>query len=171
MTRYAMPARQRLVGWHLRDYRESAGYDLAEAARILECNRSKISRIETGQRGIHPSELHELLAEYGARPMVMEALAALARPHRNEDGWWTGYASMLPEPYLEFAATEATASAIMTYAPVQVFDRPAQPPRRTVQASRARHHPAAALHFRPVARRRYRRLLRPPVRPAQLARE
>jgi transcriptional regulator with XRE-family HTH domain len=120
MTRYAMPARQRLIGWHLRDYRESAGYDLADAARILECNRSKISRIETGQRGIHPSELHELLTEYGARPAVAEALAALARPHRNRDGWWTGCASMLPEPYLEFAATEATASAIMTYAPVQV---------------------------------------------------
>jgi transcriptional regulator with XRE-family HTH domain len=38
--------------WYLRDYRESAGYDLAEAARVLKCNRSKISRIETGQRGI-----------------------------------------------------------------------------------------------------------------------
>ena len=34
MTRYAMPARQRLVSWYLRDYRESAGYDLAEAARV-----------------------------------------------------------------------------------------------------------------------------------------
>ena len=54
MTRYALPARQRLVGWYLRDYRESAGYDLAEAARVLGCNRSKISRIETGQRGIPP---------------------------------------------------------------------------------------------------------------------
>jgi DNA-binding XRE family transcriptional regulator len=52
MTRYAMPTRQRLVGWYLRDYRESAGYDLADAARVLGCNRSKISRIETGQRGI-----------------------------------------------------------------------------------------------------------------------
>jgi transcriptional regulator with XRE-family HTH domain len=120
MTRYTMPARQRLIGWHLRDYRESAGYDLADAARILECNRSKISRIETGQRGIHPEELHELLSEYGARPAVAEALAALARPHRHGDGWWTEYASVLPGPYLEFAATEATASAIMTYAPVQV---------------------------------------------------
>ena len=54
MTRYALPARQRLVGWYLRDYRESAGYDLADAARVLGCNRSKISRIETGQRGIPP---------------------------------------------------------------------------------------------------------------------
>jgi transcriptional regulator with XRE-family HTH domain len=118
--RYATSARQRLVGWYLRDYRESAGYDLADAARLLGCNRSKISRIETGQRGIPPQELCALLAGYGARPAVVAALAALARPHRDADGWWTGYASVLPEPYLEFAAAEATASAIMTYAPAQV---------------------------------------------------
>ena len=120
MTRFSVSAPQRLVGWYLRDYRESAGYELAEAARILTCHRSKISRIETGQRGIHPKELRELLTEYGADPAVVEALAALARPHRSGDGWWTEYASVLPEPYLEFAAAEATASAIMTYAPVQV---------------------------------------------------
>ena len=120
MTRFSVSAPQRLVGWYLRDYRESAGYDLADAARVLGCNRSKISRIETGQRGIPPKELCELLAGYGARPAVVVALAALARPHRDADGWWTGYASVLPEPYLELAAAEATASAIMTYAPVQV---------------------------------------------------
>jgi plasmid maintenance system antidote protein VapI len=55
MTRYAVSAPQRLVGWCLRDYRESVGYDLAEAARILGCHRTKISRIETGQRCIHPT--------------------------------------------------------------------------------------------------------------------
>ena len=120
MTRYSTSAPQRLVGWCLRDYRESAGYELAEAARILDCHRTKISRIETGQRGIHPKELRELLAEYGADPAVVEALAALARPHRHGDGWWTEYASVLPDPYLEFAAAETTATAIMTYAPVQV---------------------------------------------------
>ena len=84
--------------WYLRDYRESAGYDLAEAARVLKCNRSKISRIETGQRGIPPKELRDLLAGHGADPAVVEALAALARSHRSGDGWWTGYTSVLPEP-------------------------------------------------------------------------
>jgi transcriptional regulator with XRE-family HTH domain len=108
MTRYATSAPQRLVGWYLRDYRESAGYDLADAARVLGCSRSKISRVEAGQRGIPAKELCALLAGYGARPAVMVALAALARPHRDGDGWWTGYASVLPEPYLEFAAAEAT---------------------------------------------------------------
>src|ERR1700678_4403104 len=41
------------------------GYTLADAARMLECDRSKVSRIETGQRGIRGKELRELLAESG----------------------------------------------------------------------------------------------------------
>ena len=57
--------RRRLVGGVLRRYRENAGYTLQDAARVLECDRSKISRIETGQRGIRPKELRELLTEYG----------------------------------------------------------------------------------------------------------
>ena len=59
------PVRRRLLGSALREYRESLGYNLDEAARILECDRSKISRIETGERGIRPKELRELLTEYG----------------------------------------------------------------------------------------------------------
>jgi len=61
----APPVRRRLVGGALRRYRENLGYTLEDAARLLECDRSKISRIETGQRGIRGKELRELLAEYG----------------------------------------------------------------------------------------------------------
>lgn len=61
----APPVRRRLLGAALRRFREQAGYTLDDAARILTCGRSKISRIETGQRGIRATELRELLAEYG----------------------------------------------------------------------------------------------------------
>ena len=50
------PVRRRLIGGALRRYRENIGYTLEDAARILECDRSKISRIETGQRGIRPKD-------------------------------------------------------------------------------------------------------------------
>ena len=52
MTGEPTPARRRLVGTALRRYRENVGYALEDAAKVLECDRSKISRIETGQRGI-----------------------------------------------------------------------------------------------------------------------
>lgn len=120
MTTYTRSARQRLVGSSLRDFRESAGYDLGDAARILDCDRSKVSRIETGQRSIRRKELRELLAEYGADAAVEEALVALARPRLDATGWWTEYASALCDPYLEFVAAETVASAIIVYAPVLV---------------------------------------------------
>src|ERR1700680_241610 len=39
----APPVRRRIVGRALRRYRESLGYTLDDAARTLECDRSKIS--------------------------------------------------------------------------------------------------------------------------------
>lgn len=53
------------IGAALRRVRVAAGLSIDDAARILDCHRSKISRVETGQRCIRPKELRELLAAYG----------------------------------------------------------------------------------------------------------
>ncbi len=111
--------RRRLVGSSLRRYRESLGYDLAVPARILECHLSKISRIETGQRGIRPRELRELLTEYGVDAAAQEALTAISgRP--GDPGWQYGPDQVLASAYREFLQIEQAASAIFAYAPVQV---------------------------------------------------
>jgi transcriptional regulator with XRE-family HTH domain len=111
--------RHMLVGSMLRSYREAAGYKLDDAARILECDRSKISRIETGQRGIRPKELRELLTEYNVAAAVQVTLTALARP-RDAKAWWRDYRRLLPEGYLDFAVAEGVASRILIYAPLQI---------------------------------------------------
>jgi hypothetical protein len=113
--------RQRLVGSSLRRYRESLGYDLGLAARILECDPSKISRIETGQRGIRPKELRELLTEYGVDSATQDALVAITRPSEGLR-WWQEYAGVLATEHLDYLAAESAASAILAYAPVQVPD-------------------------------------------------
>ena len=59
------PARRRMLGAALRRSRESPGYTLEDAARVLACDRSKISRIETDLRGIRPGELREEVGEAG----------------------------------------------------------------------------------------------------------
>ena len=115
----AVSVRQRLIGSCLRRYRESLGYDLGVAARILECDPSKISRIETGQRGIRPKELRELLTEYGVGPAAQDTLAAIARPGEDAS-WWREHAPVLAAGQLEHLAAESAASAIMAYAPVQI---------------------------------------------------
>jgi transcriptional regulator with XRE-family HTH domain len=111
--------RRRMLGTTLRQYRENQGYALEDAARILECDRSKISRIETGQRSIRPKELRELLTEYGVNEAQQQTLAAIA--HRKaEQGWWEAFAEVLPEAFREYLAMEKVASRILIYQPQQI---------------------------------------------------
>jgi hypothetical protein len=87
------------------------GYALEDAARVLECDRSKISRIETGQRGIRPKELRELLTEYGVPDRERAALMAIA----SRGGWWLSYTDVLPGASLDYVIMESAAAEIMTY--------------------------------------------------------
>ena len=115
------PVRRRLLGSALRRHRESLGYTLDQAARILECDRSKISRIETGQRGIRPKELRELLTEYGVAAGEQEALLAIAHSGR-QSGWWLEYADVLSEAGQDYVIMELAATEILAFEPNQVPD-------------------------------------------------
>jgi transcriptional regulator with XRE-family HTH domain len=90
------------------------GYSLEDAARILECDRSKISRIETGQRGIRPKELRELMAEYGVPASEQLALLAIAS-RGGQHSWWHPYADVWSDAYLDYVIMESAASEIMAY--------------------------------------------------------
>ena len=131
--------RRRLVGGALRRYREYVGYALEDAARVLECDRSKISRIETGQRGIRPKELRELLTEYGVPDGEQAALVAIAS-RGGQRGWWHRYADVLPGPYLDYVIMESAAAEIMTYEAQLVPDLlQTDDYARAVVAAQARH--------------------------------
>lgn len=116
---HPLSTRHTLVGSLLRQYREHLGYNLDDAARILECDRSKISRIETGQRGIRPTELRHLLTEYGVDSPTQATLIAILRP-RGADSWWNSYRKVLGDGYLDFVVAEAVASCAWVYAPLYV---------------------------------------------------
>lgn len=109
------PIRRRLLGAALRRYRENLGYGLEDAARILACDKSKISRVETGHRGMSAAELCQLLDEYGVPGEEQEALAAIA--HRGHDaGWWQGYRDVLSDAGQDLAIMEAAATEILAFA-------------------------------------------------------
>ena len=110
----APPLRRRIIGGALRRYRENLGYTLDDAARILECDRSKVSRIETGQRGIRGKELRELLTEYGIDGQQQAILGALADP-RGARGRYGTYADVLPETWQDYLVLEIAASRILAY--------------------------------------------------------
>ena len=110
----APPVRRRLVGKSLRRYREKLGFTLGDAALMLECHPSKLSRIETGQRGIRGKELRELLGEYGVGLEQQGILALLADP-RGSFGWYRDYADVLSGAWQDYLITETAASKIYGY--------------------------------------------------------
>ena len=114
MTVSAPPVRRRLVGRTLRRHREALGWTLDDAARVLECDRSKVSRIETGERGIRAKELRELMDEYGVAEEQRAVLALLADP-RGAFGWQRDYAAVLPGAWRDYLIMETAASKISGY--------------------------------------------------------
>src|ERR1700722_10106239 len=114
MPAAAPPVRRRLVGRALRQYRETLGYTLEDAARMLECDRSKMSRVETGERGIRGKELRELLAEFGVAGDQQAILELLASP-RGARGWCREYDSVLRGAWRDYLTLETAASRISVY--------------------------------------------------------
>jgi transcriptional regulator with XRE-family HTH domain len=112
----APKVRRVLVGSALRRHRENTGLTLEDAARILECDRSKISRIETGHRGLTRAELRLLLAEYGATGPEADALAALA----GRGDCWPQYHAILPGHARDLLALELAATEITVYSPQHI---------------------------------------------------
>jgi transcriptional regulator with XRE-family HTH domain len=84
------PARHRIFGAALRRTRTQSGYSLDGAAAVLACHRSKISRMETGQRGIRPAELRDLLDAYRTDAPHRDTLLTLAE-HLHDARWWRIY--------------------------------------------------------------------------------
>jgi transcriptional regulator with XRE-family HTH domain len=115
VTRDLAPVQLRLAGALLRHHREAARWTLEEAAAELGCDKSKISRIETGHRRPVPGEMHELLAAYGVTGRERQAIAALTETARA--GWWSEYRGLLPGAMVDHALLESIADDVMAYEP------------------------------------------------------
>jgi transcriptional regulator with XRE-family HTH domain len=113
------PIRRQLAGDALRRYREDFGATLADAAEVLGCSPSKISRIEAGERGMRPDELRLLLTEYGINDEeVHETLLAIANP-RGVPGWWSSL-NLLSSTSQQYMELEALSTQACYYAPLCV---------------------------------------------------
>jgi transcriptional regulator with XRE-family HTH domain len=107
--------RRRRLAAELRGLREQSGLSVTEAARRLDWQASRISRIENRQSGITAPELRKLLDVYGAEDAQYRAhLAELAR-RVNERGWWQKYAGLIGGDYADLISLEAEARAIRAY--------------------------------------------------------
>lgn len=105
--------RRRELGTALRALRNEAGLTVEQVAQRLECSTSKISRLETGQRGASPRDIRDLCEIYGVEEAARrEYLAALAREGRDQ-AWWQPF----DLPYATYVGLEAAAIQISDYEP------------------------------------------------------
>jgi transcriptional regulator with XRE-family HTH domain len=112
----------------LRRLREEAGLNLEQAARVLECSTSKISRLETGQGLPKQRDVRDLARLYGkSAEQELDRLLRWAREGARE-GWWQEYTKGLggAEPFMldgidRYIGLEADASSIDAFAQPCVF--------------------------------------------------
>jgi transcriptional regulator with XRE-family HTH domain len=99
------------LGNELRRLREAAGRTPAEAAKIIDCNVTKISRLETAQSGIALGDLKLLLEFYGDEPEHIEWMIALSRGN-TERGRWAGHRAVVPTWFRSYLDLERDAEDI-----------------------------------------------------------
>ncbi len=63
---------------------------IEQVAAELECSVSKVSRIETGQVGVTPRDVRDMVELYHLEVARRDELVQLARDAR-EKGWWVGF--------------------------------------------------------------------------------
>ncbi|WP_158845303.1 helix-turn-helix domain-containing protein [Saccharothrix deserti] len=118
MTRKGASVRQRRVSTELRALRLARGLSCAEVANAIGCSESKISRMETGNRGLRADEVAAILGYLRAPAGLRQELVDLVRAgeHRN----WHAIHGKLPSNWKDLIGFEAEATALYNYEPLVI---------------------------------------------------
>lgn len=108
------PVRSRQVANQLRALREGARLTGAEVAKQLGMSPSKISRIETGHRGLTVEVVSALLGLYQVPERQREQILDQVRKS-GERGWWESRGLGLPESWTTLINFESRATRIQNY--------------------------------------------------------
>lgn len=104
---------RRELGALLRTLRTEAGLTVEQVAGELLCSPSKVSRMETGQRGASARDIRDLCNLYRVTEQVQrDHLADLAREGRGS-AWWQPFGL----PYATYVGLEAGAASIRDFEP------------------------------------------------------
>lgn len=102
--------RRRELGFLLREHREESGLTSEAVAERMMCSVAKISRIETGARGVNPRDVRDLASIYGLDDQRRDQLMELARETKQR-AWWQEY----DLPYATYVGLEAAAASLSSY--------------------------------------------------------
>ena len=110
--------RRRRLRAELRRLREDRDLTIDQVAEASggDFSPSAISRWETGDRGVRPTDLRFLLDIYQVTGQERDALLALCRQAR-ERGWWHTYGDAVPDWFQVYLGLETEARTIRVYEP------------------------------------------------------
>lgn len=115
MTENPNPSvRSRQLSSLLRQLREDRGLTGAAVAKALGMSPSKISRLETGSRGLYIEDVAALLGHYGVAEREREQILKQVR-RSDERGWWESQGLGLPELWKAMIDFESRATRIQNY--------------------------------------------------------
>lgn len=121
-ARRSPAAARRQLGTGLRKLRDNAGKKLEDAAVVLECSPSKISRLETGKGVPRPRDVRDLIKFYtGEPPHEADPLLLLAADGKGQE-WWSDFrdvvdSDMTRDHISRYVALETDASEIRSFEP------------------------------------------------------
>lgn len=106
--------RSRQVSALLRTLREDLGLSGAEVAKALGMSPSKISRIETGSRGLRVDDVAALLGHYKVPEQKRAQILDQVRK-AEERGWWESQGLGLPQLWQALINFESRATRIQNF--------------------------------------------------------
>ncbi|RDG34992.1 helix-turn-helix domain-containing protein [Streptomyces corynorhini] len=110
--------RSRRLGTALKQYRQAAKMDQAQAAEVIAASAAKISRMESGHVSCRVIDVRLLLNAYGMTDREKASrLEELAKTSKQR-GWWLEHAAHLRADYLDHISLEDDATYIREWQPV-----------------------------------------------------
>jgi transcriptional regulator with XRE-family HTH domain len=116
--RKGISIRQRRVSAQLRVLREKRGLSCKDVAVALGCSESKVSRMETGERGLYADDVAAILGFLCAPAELRHELVALVRD--GEERNWHEIHGKLPTNWKDLIRFENDATAIYNYEPMLI---------------------------------------------------
>lgn len=117
--RPGVPVRQRRVSTELRELRKKAGLTCADVARALGTSITKVSRMETGARGLYVDDVAAMLGLYHVPARRREEILDLVR-NGGEPNWWQLKPTDLPTEWRDLIALENDAVTITNFEPLVI---------------------------------------------------
>jgi transcriptional regulator with XRE-family HTH domain len=110
--------RQRRVSAELRALRRARNLTCEQVAEALGWSTAKISRMETGSRGLYPDDVSAMLGFLQVAADLREELLALVRDGTTRN--WIQVGGKVPTAWKRLIEFEATAKALYNYEPLVI---------------------------------------------------